>query len=230
MDRRHKHKQTYSKKTLLDLLHRDPPELVNALSPCKSTPPRVQELKVTPVFSPNRDGRKDRARASFVLKRTDDVTATVIDHGGDAVRVLVPGRRLPAGRAMRLVWDGRTTGRRAAPDGTYRIRLNLRRQGRAVTLPRNIVKDTRPPVVRVTSIGPQRDTVPRPELLPRADGEPARISFQAPDRRKEVLVYRTDVTPAREVFDEPGGSPTTRAAGRGTPPPAGAASPPGPTS
>jgi hypothetical protein len=169
----------------------------------KSKPPRVQHLQVTGFFSPNRDGRFDRARASFVLQRGDDVTATVVDHAGDDVRVLVPDRRLSAGRRMRLVWDGRLADRRLAPDGTYRIRLNLRRQGRAVLLPRNIVKDTRPPHVLVTSIGPQHDTVPRPELLPRADGRPARISFQAADRHKEVLVFRTDVSPPRPVFDKP---------------------------
>jgi hypothetical protein len=169
----------------------------------KSTPPRVQHLQVTGFFSPNRDGRFDRARASFVLKRSDDVTATVVDHAGDDVRVLVPDRRLAAGRRMRLVWDGRLGDHRLAPDGTYRIRLNLRRQGRAVLLPRNIVKDTRPPRVLVTSIGPQRDRVPRPELLPRADGRPARVSFQAPDRHEELLVYRTDSSPPRPVFDKP---------------------------
>lgn len=169
----------------------------------KSTPPRVQELKTTPFFSPNRDGRFDRARASFVLKRADEVTATVIDRGGDEVRTIAPGRTLEAGDTMRLAWDGRLPDRRMAPDGTYRIRINLRRQGRAVVLPRNIVKDTTPPVVRVTSIGPQKDKVPRPELLPRADGEPARVSLQAPARHKEVLVYRTDLDPARPVLDEP---------------------------
>jgi hypothetical protein len=172
----------------------------------KSTPPRVQDLHTTPFFSPNRDGRFDRARASFVLKRTDEVTATVVDHAGDDVRVLKPGTTLVAGQTMGLVWDGRLADGRLAADGTYRIRLNLRRQGRAVVLPRNIVKDTRPPAVRVTSIGPQKDTVPRPELLPRADGAPARVSFQAPQgagSHKEILVYRTDVSPARAVFDRP---------------------------
>ncbi|MEJ7796972.1 MAG: N,N-dimethylformamidase beta subunit family domain-containing protein [Solirubrobacteraceae bacterium] len=169
----------------------------------KSTPPRVQDLKVDPVFSPNRDGRKERAAASFVLKRSDEVTATVVDRAGDDVRVLARDRLLAVGRRLRVVWDGRLSGGRMAPDGTYRIRLNLRRQGRAVTLPRNIVKDTRPPEVLVTSIGPQQSTVAQPELLPRADGEPARVSFRAPDRHKEVLVFRTDVSPARPVFDEP---------------------------
>jgi flagellar hook assembly protein FlgD len=169
----------------------------------KSTPPRVQDLHVFPFFSPNRDGRFDRARASFVLKRTDAVTVTVVDRAGDPIRVLRSDRRLAAGKRLRVVWDGRRADGSMVPDGTYRIRLNLRREGRAVMLPRNIIKDTVPPEVRVTSIGPQVDKVPRPELLPRADGKPARVSIQAPDRRKEVLVYRTDVTPARPVFDKP---------------------------
>ena len=169
----------------------------------KSQPPRVQDLKAFGFFSPNSDGRFDRARISFFLKRSDDVTATVVDRGDDRVRVLASDRRTPAGQRIRLVWDGRLADGRMAPDGTYRIRLNLRREGRAIILPRNVVKDTEPPRVRVTSIGPQQDKVPRPELLPRPDGDPARVSFQAPQRRREVLVYRTDVTPARPVFDKP---------------------------
>ena len=69
-------------------------------------------------------------------------------------------------------------------------------------IPRNIDKDTTPPRIVVTSIGPERK-VAGPELLPRADGDPAEVNFQAPGRRKEVLVFRTDVRPARAVFDEP---------------------------
>ncbi|MEA2153972.1 MAG: hypothetical protein QOE11_112 [Solirubrobacteraceae bacterium] len=169
----------------------------------KSTPPLVQDVKVTPFFSPNRDGRFDRARASFLLKRTDDVTVTVIDRAGDEVRQLRNNRRLPLHQRMAIVWDGRDTARRTVPDGVYRIRVSLRRQGRSVTLPRNIRKDTRPPNVIVTSIGPLRDKLPRPELFPNTKGEPARVSFLAPGHRKEVLVYRTDVRPVRPVFDTP---------------------------
>ncbi|MEA2187484.1 MAG: hypothetical protein QOK16_2495, partial [Solirubrobacteraceae bacterium] len=49
----------------------------------KSTPPRVQDLKVREFFSPNHDGRFDRTRVSFILKRADDITATVVDREGD---------------------------------------------------------------------------------------------------------------------------------------------------
>ena len=105
---------------------------------------------------------------------------------------------------MRLV-VGRHRRRAGAPspDGIYRIRLNLRRQGRAVLIPRNIDKDTTPPKIASPSIGPERQ-VPRPELLPRADGEPAEVHFQAPGRpARRSLVFRTDVRPARAVFDAP---------------------------
>lgn len=170
----------------------------------KTTPPAVQDVRATEVFSPNRDGRKDRMYMSFFLRRTDDVTATVLNRAGDEIRVLAE-RRLRAGQRMRLRWDGTDARGRAVPDGIYRVRLNLRRQGRAVLIPRNITKDTTPPKILVTSIGPERRVV-GPELLPRADGEPAEVHFRAPSRprsRKEVLVFRTDVRPARAVFEEP---------------------------
>jgi hypothetical protein len=169
----------------------------------KSTPPLVQHVTVTPFFSPNRDGRFDRARASFDLKRTDDVTVTVIDRAGDEVRELRDNTRLPARRRMRLVWDGTDAAGRTVADGIYRFQVSLRRQNRAVLLPRNVRKDTKPPVVLVTSIGPLQDKLPRPELFPNPAGEDARVSFQAAGQHKEAFVYRTDVRPVRAVFDEP---------------------------
>jgi hypothetical protein len=169
----------------------------------KSTPPLVQHVQVTGFFSPNRDGRFDRARASFDIKRTDDVTATVIDRAGDEVREIRSNTRLPAHRRMRLVWDGKDAAHHTVPDGVYRFRINLRRQNRAVVLPRNVRKDTKPPDVLVTSIGPLRDKIPRPELFPNAKGEPVRVSFSGAGHRKEVFAYRTDVRPARSVFAAP---------------------------
>jgi hypothetical protein len=168
----------------------------------KSTPPRVQDLKVREFFSPNRDGRFDRTRVSFILKRADDITATVVDRSGDVVRRLVDNRRLAKGERVSIPWNGRDDRGRIVADGVYRIRVNLRREGRSVTLPRNIRKDTTPPRLRVASIGPQKHSAPRPELLPRPDEAPARVTLQAAGaRRKEILVFRTDVRPARRVFD-----------------------------
>lgn len=169
----------------------------------KSTPPVVVDLTVTPFFSPNGDGRFDRARASFRVRRADRVTVTVVDSRGDEVRELLDGRRVRRGRRLRVAWDGRTADGRPAPDGVYRIRTSLRRQGRSATLPRDILKDTRPPDVRVTEIGPLEDARPRAELVPPAAGGPARVSFRADGRRKQVLVFRTDVRPARPVFERP---------------------------
>jgi hypothetical protein len=170
----------------------------------KHSPPNVQDLQVKGFFSPNRDGRNDRARASFRLKRADNVTATVLDHAGNEIRVLADDRRLRAGQRMRLVWDGTDAHHHEVRDGIYRIRLNLRHQGRAVLLPRNIRKDTTPPKIVVTSIGPAR--VPGPELLPGAGGKPALVRFLAPVRHKahkQIQVYRTDVRPARALFSTP---------------------------
>ena len=168
----------------------------------KNTPPAVQQVGVTPLFSPNRDGRKERVDVGFSLEGSDRVTVTVVDADGDAVRELVDSRELAGGERLNARWDGRADDGAMAPDGTYRVRVALRGEGRSVVLPRTIVKDTRPPDVRVTSIGPTTDTVPRPELLPRPDGEPVQVNFRAPGDTKRVSVYRTDVRPVRGVLNE----------------------------
>ena len=158
----------------------------------KSNPPVVQRLGVDPVLSPNRDGRKDRGRVSFALKRSDVVDVSMVDRDGDEVRELITGQRADAGEQVRTVWDGRDDEGRRAPDGTYLARINLRRQGRTITVQRNIVLDTTPPEPRVLSIGPETGTRPAPELLPRGDGKPAEIRFFAPGTRPSVEIWRTD--------------------------------------
>ena len=157
----------------------------------KHSPTVIQQVMVTPVFSPNRDGRFDRARINFKLKQADNVTVTVVDHAGDAVRTLAEDEHLPAYRPTRFTWDGRDDGGRLVPDGLYRTRVTLRREGRSIVVPGAFRKDTVPPSPRVVSIGPQRDRLPRPELLPRADGQAARVTIAAPGRRIRVLLFRT---------------------------------------
>jgi hypothetical protein len=156
----------------------------------KREPSDVRGVRATDLFSPNRDGRLDRARASFRLERGDTVTVRVVDDDFEPVRTLVRHRALPAGRRLRFSWNGRTEDGRRAPDGVYRYRVNLQDQGRAVLLPRLVRLDTKPPEPRVLSIGPAPT---KPEILPLPDGGPARIRFDAPSATEptEVLIYRT---------------------------------------
>ena len=134
---------------------------------------------------------------SFFLKRTDDMTATVLNRAGDEIRVLAE-RRLPAGRRMRLAWDGTDVRGRTVADGIYRIRLTLRRQGRAVLIPRNIAKDTTPPKIVVTGIGPSARSS-GPSCCPAPTATPRWCTSRRPGERKEVEVFRTDATRPRRA-------------------------------
>jgi hypothetical protein len=159
----------------------------------KNSPSVIQKVTYNGVFSPNRDGRKDRLRINFRLKESDDVTVSVLDDDGDRVRELLDDRSVPAYTTLTpsLSWDGRDDEGRMLPDGRYRIRLTLRRQGRSVVLPRSVIKDTTPPRPRVLSMGPSR--AKGPELLPRPGGGSATAHFRAPGTTAPpaVLLFKT---------------------------------------
>ncbi len=165
----------------------------------KHTPPVVQAFHAPGFFSPNGDGRFDREPISFRVKHTDDVTVQVVDSGADVVRTLLRNRRLVAYHQLSgLRWDGRTETGGRAPDGSYRVRVTLRREGRSVVVPRSFALDATPPRPRVTAIGPQRDTVARPELLPNREGR-AVIHLLPAGRHAELLVFKTAPGRARLV-------------------------------
>ena len=88
----------------------------------KNGPTLVQKFNRDPVFSPNKDGRLDRAAPQLPVKKEDDVTVDVVDTKGDRVKRLADNRRLTAYTGMFLSWDGTTDDGRSAPDGTYRTR------------------------------------------------------------------------------------------------------------
>jgi hypothetical protein len=178
----------------------------------KNAPTIVQQFTRTPFFSPNGDGRYDRAYVSFKLKRADDVTVSVIDHEGDEVRILAD-RRIPAYTPTRFAWDGRTDAGQRAPDGTYRVRVTLRREGRSVTVPLTIRLDTTAPRPLVTAIGPTKG--PGPEVLPNPDGGAAEVHFRTPALRPGcrakpdaigchavIRVFKTSPGPTRLVVED----------------------------
>jgi hypothetical protein len=165
----------------------------------KASPAVVGEFRRTPFFSPNSDGRFDRATVRFEIRERDRVTLAVVDADGDEVRELMGGRTVLPYREVRARWDGRDDDGERVQDGTYRYRITLPDQGRNVVMPESVRLDTTAPRPRVTAIGPIRDKAPRPELLPAPGGGEAVVHVDAPGRKKKILLFKTAPGPVRAV-------------------------------
>jgi hypothetical protein len=165
----------------------------------KASPAVVGEFRRTPFFSPNSDGRFDRATVRFEIRERDRVTLAVVDADGDEVRELMGGRTVLPYREVRARWDGRDDDGERVQDGTYRYRITLPDQGRNVVMPESVRLDTTAPRPRVTAIGPVRDNAPRPELLPAPGGGEAVVHVDAPGRKKKILLFKTAPGPVRAV-------------------------------
>ena len=108
--------------------------------------PKVAAIKqMTHQFSPNGDGRRDVSNIRVRVRKDDDVTISIVDDSDTEVRRLLAGAPVRADRAVRLSWDGRTDEGGLAPEGVYRVRVSLRRGGRAVTLRPGLRLDVTPP-------------------------------------------------------------------------------------
>ncbi|HEU4655909.1 MAG TPA: FlgD immunoglobulin-like domain containing protein [Capillimicrobium sp.] len=156
----------------------------------KKEPSGIKKVRITRLFSPNGDGSRDRAAIRFRVERRDTVSVRVIDREDEVVATLVDRERVSKGDRVRVTWDGRDDDGRIVADGVYRLRINLKRQGRAVLVRRGITVDTEPPRPAVASIGPSEA---QPEILPLPGGGPAEIRFTtpSPEQPTEVLIYRT---------------------------------------
>lgn len=165
-------------------------------------------------ISPNGDGRFERQRITFRLKRSELVEVAVVDERGDSIREIASGIELPAYRTIApLVWNGRDENGRIVADGRYRIRVTLRREGRSIVVPKSFRVDNTPPKVTVASIGPNAG--PGPELLPRADGQPAEVLLNAPARGGRLLIFRTAPLPTEQVAEVPIAEGSNRASWNG---------------
>jgi hypothetical protein len=100
----------------------------------KHGPALVQHLKTTPVFYPLASGERSGEQLSFHLEHTDLVTVWVVDGQGENVATLARSALLRAYRKLSLVWDGRGDDRRLAPNGLYRVRVQLAHQHRTLLL------------------------------------------------------------------------------------------------
>jgi hypothetical protein len=169
----------------------------------KNAPSVVQQFNAYYVFSPNGDGRLDRARVTFKVKKADDVTVELVDSDGDPVKTLLDDRHLDAYAPIKpaLRWDGTDDDGKVVPDGRYRVRITLRHLGRSVFPQRSILKDTKPPQPKVLSIGPTK--VYGPELLPEPGGGKAEVHFGPALGRAQIHVFRTGPGASRAVRTDP---------------------------
>lgn len=121
----------------------------------KQSPAAVVTSLQTRTFSPNGDGRQERAEFTLRLRRADDVSIAVLNRETDErVRTLVTDRPIPAARAVTFQWDGRTDAGRVAPDALYKILVSLRRQGRSSFVNKRVALDVTPPNPVVTTSTP----------------------------------------------------------------------------
>lgn len=173
----------------------------------KNAPSVVQGLKIDtgsrvkgdpPAFSPNGDGRRERARITFRLKKADDVAVHILNADGDQVRKLYD-KHLNAYTFVKpsIVWDGRDDKGQLLPDGRYRVAITLAHLGRTVISQRTILLDTTPPKPRVRSIGPSKAY--GPELLPEPGGAPAQVHFLPAQRSAIAEVFKTSPGAPRAV-------------------------------
>jgi len=156
----------------------------------------IKRSGTTLHFSPNGDGRRDVARIRIRVRKDDDVTVSIVDGLDDEVRRLVSGVPARARRSVRARWDGRTEMGGSAPEGIYRVRVSLRRGGRAVTLEPGIRLDTTAPRPTVFAGGPDdRAWITGPVAGP----VPFRVLVVSERRPTRVSVLRTDLPEPREV-------------------------------
>jgi hypothetical protein len=124
----------------------------------KHTPTAVQQIQLTPYFSPVPAGHVKEESISFKIAQADEVTVEVVDGAGAVVATLVRDHPVARYKRFSLRWNGRTgtaSGSRTghttagnpflipenegavAPTGQYRVRVHLHAQNRSVTSTRS---------------------------------------------------------------------------------------------
>jgi hypothetical protein len=117
----------------------------------KDEPSPVGVPRFDRLLAPTCDCQSDTATLGLRLRRADRVTAEIVDADGQAVRVLADGDRFRRG-PLELVWDGRGENGDVVPDGPYRLRVDLAREGRTLVLPTTIRVDATAPTVRLVEL------------------------------------------------------------------------------
>jgi hypothetical protein len=142
----------------------------------------ITGTRVDRVFSPVCECARDVAVISFVLRRRETVTVDILDQDRRSIRTLVRMRPESAGRVS-YTWDGRDNLERVVPEGVYRPRVQLERNGRTIVLPNPIRVDTTAPVITLARVFPR-------VFSPDSDGERDRVtaSYRSDERARATML------------------------------------------
>jgi hypothetical protein len=142
----------------------------------------VTGTRVDPVFSPVCECARSVAVISFVLRGRETLTLDILDKDRRSIRTIVRKRREPRGRVS-FTWDGRDNLERIVPEGVYRPRVQLERNGRTIVLPNPMRVDTTAPVISLVRVFPRA-------FSPDSDGERDRVtvSYRIDERARAVML------------------------------------------
>ena len=142
----------------------------------------VTGTKVDRVFSPVCECARDVAVISFKLRRRETVTVDILNKNGRSVRTLVHKRHERVGRVS-YTWDGLDESGRVVPEGVYRPRVQLERNGRTIVLPNPIRVDTTAPVISLLHVFPR-------VFSPDGDGRRDRVTvtYRVDERARAALL------------------------------------------
>lgn len=113
--------------------------------------PPVSAAGFAREFSPVCGCRRETARLTLVLRSAERIDVSVVNSDGQVVSILAESLERPSGR-VRLEWDGRDESGRLVPDGPYRVRVHLERDGRTVLMRQRVRVDTKAPRVRLRGV------------------------------------------------------------------------------
>jgi hypothetical protein len=142
----------------------------------------ITGTRVDRVFSPVCECARDVSVISFVLRRRETVTLDILDRNGRPIRTVVRNRRESAGRVS-YTWDGRDNVDRVVPEGVYRPRVRLERNGRTIVLPNPIRVDTTAPRITLARVFPR-------VFSPDGDGRRDRVTatYRIDERARAVML------------------------------------------
>jgi FlgD Ig-like domain len=162
----------------------------------KSEFPLVLRFATQPShFSPNGDGFSDSTLVGFDLSEPAEITFSVVDSEGNEVRRLADQRPFGGSTHNRFRWDGRDDEGHVVRDGTYRMRVVRRDEGRVINSLKEVVVDTEPPRVELLSAKPGVIAPGEPGQQPRVT-----IRYAGPRNHQPVFrIFRTDDGPPRVV-------------------------------